>query len=125
MILRKAKYILPKGYYLKENRSSRRSSVELAASFGAVANEIISPSFRVIDVSTSGLSFISKEKIALGDMIELQVEITEKYSVTLKVKVIWIKYFRGHKEYRIGVQIIDKNTPDFQKFLEYCSSLIQ
>ena len=124
MKLRNAKYIL-KTPSKKDQRASRRlSGIELAASFGGAAAEEDFLKTTVNNISAGGLSFCSQRRIKTAEKLKLKIEFKSPETILLEVKVVWVKYEAKERQYHIGVQIIEKETPSLKAFLQFYNDLI-
>ncbi|MBI4835287.1 MAG: PilZ domain-containing protein [Planctomycetes bacterium] len=65
--------------------------------------------YLVLNISPTGLSFISKEEIHTGDKISLLITapLLENGEINLKGEVVWVKKSEQHQAYRNGVKFID------------------
>jgi len=98
--------------------------VELAASYGMPDDSAEEGSTTVTNISGGGFCISNKEKLNIGQEIQLSVELSDKETVKILVRVAWIKKIGDTEEYRTGVQVVDSQGPDFEKFLEfYCEEV--
>jgi len=106
---------------MSEKRDKQRSPIELAASFGIPHDSPAIQTALVINMSSGGFCFYSKEKIKIGSIIKLVVDLSPSEKVQVNVKTIWINELQGLEKYMVGVQIIDTAGSDLEKFLQFYS----
>ena len=109
---------------MKEKRSSQRTPIELAASYGMLDDSNYAQSSSTINISGGGFCIKTDEPYKTGKEIQLSVQLSTKKYVIIDVKVAWCSKDPKGKKYLTGVQIIDASGPDFDKFLDfYCDVL--
>ena len=101
-----------------EKRKSKRTAVEMAASFG-VDGSSLNENSSVKNVSQGGFCFQSEKLIEPGTNIKLAVELSDGDSITIKVQSVWYKKNEKKCNYMIGVQIVDTDDRDIEKFLRF------
>jgi len=108
-----------------EKRIQERSAIELAASFGIPDDSPALKSAKVINVSTGGFCFFSSADLKEGERIQLNLDLDEQIKINIGVKVAWIKASEQQGKNMIGVQIVDQDGPDLDKFLEFYNTNIK
>lgn len=78
-----------------------------------MVNENIQSNVMLVDISRSGLGFITHESYSIGDILEIELPISSKQIISLKVKIRNIAETISAK--RFGAELI--NIP--QKYLEF------
>ena len=63
--------------------------------------------------------FTSDSKLKAGEEIQLVVVLDTTDEVIITVKVVWVKKSDNNKKYTIGVQIVEKEGPGFDRFMEF------
>jgi len=104
---------------MAEKRTNQRSPIELAASYGIGEDPRPGREAKVNNISSGGLCFTSESKIKVGEEIELAVDLDTVEDVRILVKVVWVKKEESGGKYIIGVQITEKEGPDFDRFIEF------
>jgi Tfp pilus assembly protein PilZ len=102
-----------------EKRTNKRSPIELAASFGIGEDPRPEREAKIHNVSSSGFCLTSDHKMRIGDEIELVIDLDTSNDVMIFVKVVWVKKIENSKQYTVGVQILEKEGPDYDQFIEY------
>lgn len=102
---------------MNENRSYKRSPVELAASYGISEENFNQIGAKVHDVSVGGFCFSSEKNLKLGKVIDLVIELESSKQVQIPVKVVWVREEGGF--FRVGVEIIQSKGEDFERFYRY------
>ena len=105
-----------------EKRLNQRSPIELAASYGIGEDPRPEREAKIYNVSSGGFCLTSDHKMGIGDGIELVIELDTMNDVMIYVKVVWVKKIENRKQYTIGVQIIEKEGPDYDQFMEFYNS---
>ena len=103
----------------KERRISKRSPIELAASFGIEEDQRPDREARISNISDGGFCFISQNKLKIGDEVQLAVDLDVREQVIVNVEVVWVQKVKEAKDYRIGVRILESDGPDFERFMEF------
>ena len=102
-----------------EKRNEKRSPIELAASFGIGDDPRADRSAKIHNMSLGGFCFDSESKLRVGQEIQLVIDLDTMDDVIISVKVVWVKKNQENGKYSIGVQIIEKEGPDFDRFMEF------
>jgi len=102
-----------------EKRMNKRSPIELAASYGIGEDPRPEREAKIHNISSGGFCLASDHKIRIGDEIELVIDLDTSSDVIIFVKVVWVKKIENNKQYTIGVQIIEKEGPDYDQFIEF------
>ena len=107
-----------------EKRTEKRSPIELAASYGIGEDPRPEREAKIFNMSSGGFCFTSDSKLKIGEKIQLAVDLDTTDEVIIMVKVIWVKKNDDNKKYTIGVQIIEKEGPGFDRFMEYYNGML-
>ena len=107
-----------------EKRSEKRAPIELAASYGIGDDPRPEREAKIYNVSSGGFCFTSDTKLKEGQDIQLVVDLDTKEDVIIMVRVVWIKKNEDDHKYTIGVQILEKESPEFDRFMEFYNSII-
>lgn len=102
-----------------EKRTEKRSPIELAASYGIGDDPRPGREAKIYNVSSGGFCFTSDSKLKVGEKIQLAVDLDTIDGIIIAVKIIWVKKNDDNKKYTIGVQIIEKEGPGFDRFMEF------
>ena len=102
-----------------EKRTNERSPIELAASYGIGEDPRPDREAKINNISLGGLCLTLNNKMAIGEKIELAIELDEKNDISVYTKVAWVKRDDKTQKYTIGVQVIEKEGPDYERFLEF------
>lgn len=102
-----------------EKRREKRSPIELAASYGIGDDPRPGRGAKISNISSGGFCFISDSKLRVGEEIQLAVDLDTTDEVIVTVKVIWVTRSDKNKKYTIGVQIVEKEGPGFDRFMEF------
>lgn len=103
---------------MKERRTGKRSDIELAASFGTGDDPRPERDAKINNISPQGFCFVSADKLRVGEDVEVSVDLDTQEQVILNVKVVWVKPC-GKTQYQVGVQFVDDEGPDFERFMEF------
>lgn len=103
----------------KERRLSQRSPIELAASFGMGEDPRPEREGRISNISDGGFCFISRNKLKVGDEVQLAVDLDVREQAIISVEVVWVQKAEDAKSYRIGVRLLESEGPDFERFMEF------
>ncbi|MBI5416280.1 MAG: PilZ domain-containing protein [Candidatus Omnitrophica bacterium] len=103
----------------KERRTSRRSPIELAASFGIGEDPRPEREAKINDVSGGGFCFTSDHKLDKDEELQLAVDLDVLDQVVINVRVVWVEKITGAKGYRVGVRLIESDGPEFERFMEF------
>ena len=102
-----------------EKRIEKRSPIQLAASFGIEEDPRPEREVKIKNVSSGGFCFSSDHKLRIGERLQLAVDLDTIEEVIITVKVAWVKKDKDKENYEIGVQIVEKEGPAFERFVEY------
>ncbi|MCK5014490.1 MAG: PilZ domain-containing protein [Candidatus Omnitrophica bacterium] len=104
---------------MAEKRREKRSPIELAASYGIGNDPRPEREAKIYNVSSEGFCFTSDSKLKVDEKIQLAVDLDTTDEVIITVKVVWVKKNDDNKKYTIGVQIAEKEGPEFTRFMEF------
>ncbi|MBN1869761.1 MAG: PilZ domain-containing protein [Candidatus Omnitrophica bacterium] len=107
-----------------EKRSEKRSPIELAASYGMGDDPRPEREAKIFNMSSGGFCLTSDSKLKVGEEIQLAVDLDTTDEVMVSVKVIWVKKNDYNKQYTIGVQIVEKEGPEFDRFMDFYNGLV-
>jgi hypothetical protein len=102
-----------------EKRVNGRSPIELAASYGIGEDPRPDREAKINNISSGGFCLTLSNKMAIGEKIELAIDLDTKDDVIVYAKVVWVKKNERDQKYTIGVQIIEKEGSDYERFLEF------
>lgn len=104
---------------MTEKRVYIRSSIELAASYGIGEDPRPEREAKINNISSGGFCFTSEIQLRVGQVINLAIDLDTTEEVIISVKVVWIKQAEADKKFVIGVKIIEKEDPGFERFIEF------
>ena len=107
-----------------EKRTEKRSPIELAASYGIGDDPRPEREAKISNMSSGGFCFTSDSKLRVGEEIQLAVDLDTTDEVIVTVKIVWVKKNNDNRKYMIGVQIVEKEGPGFDRFMEFYNSLL-
>jgi len=100
-------------------RSNDRSPIELAASYGIGEDPRPEREAKINNISSGGFCLTLNNKMAIGENIELAVDLDTKEDIVVYAKVVWVNKNERDQKYTVGVQIIEKKRPDYERFLDF------
>ncbi len=103
----------------QEKRRCIRLDIDLPVSFdirGTQKNQVITST---LNISATGLSFLTREYLKAGQELTLLVGIAKGQRVRLPAVVRWVKesFEIGGSEYLVGLQIDDRAEEEQRKFV--------
>lgn len=104
---------------MKDKRTSKRSPIELAASFGIGEDPRPEREARIDNISRRGFCFVSKERLKIGQRLQIVVCLDTQEEVILSGRVMWTQKLSNFDCYRVGVEIDETDGPDFERFMEF------
>ncbi len=108
---------------MSEKRVHERSAIELAASYGIPNEPDINREAKIRNISAGGFSFLSQEKLKPGKEIELAIDLEQGQPLSIPVRVVWCSKNEESSDYSIGVQIIESQASDTEKFIEFYTKI--
>lgn len=102
-----------------EKRLKERSSIELAASYGAGEDSRLEREAKINNISSGGFCLTLNNKMGIGEDIALSVDLDTKNDVVVYAKVVWVNKNERNQKYTIGVQIVEKEGSDYERFIEF------
>lgn len=102
-----------------EKRLKERSPIELAASYGIGEDPSLQRKAKVNNISSGGFCLTLNNKMGIGEDIALSIDLDTKEDVVVYAKVVWANKNERDQKYTIGVQIIEKEGPDYKRFIEF------
>jgi len=102
-----------------EKRMNNRSPIELAASYGIGEDPRPEREAKINNISSGGLGLTLNNKMKIGEKIELVIDLDTKDDVVVYAKVAWVNKNEHNQKYTIGVQILEKEGSDYERFLEF------
>lgn len=96
----------------------------MAASFGIGDDARAERLAKIYNASTSGFCFTSESKLRVGEEIQLAVDLDTTDEVIITVKVVWIQENGKGKKYTVGVRIVEREGPGFERFIKYYNKLL-
>ncbi len=75
-----------------------------------------------MDVSATGMSFITKEELELRRHLLVEVQ-TPDEKLTLHTQVVWVEgdFSTAVREYRVGLRLVEPLKYDEKKFVRFCA----
>ena len=112
---------------MNEQRVHERVNIELPASFEIAGREENLALATTLNISSGGICLYTKEKLSIGETLQIKVKLAHVGVVFIKVEVRWVKTFDilVSEEYQIGVRLLDSSDPDEAKFVEFCKGIIK
>ena len=107
-----------------DKRIEQRSSIELAASYGIGDDLRPQREATINNVSSGGFCFISESKLRVGEKIQLAIDLDSADEIIIMVKVVWMKKNDNDRKHTVGVQIVEKEGPGFDRFMEFYNNLL-
>ena len=107
---------------MSEKRKHDRHKIDLPASFEVGDLEENLAVATTLNVSSQGLCFLTKERLSVGQRLLVKVKLPNREKVFLHVRVAWVKTqdIMVSEEYNVGVEILDAQDPDSQRFVKFC-----
>ncbi len=109
---------------MAEKRQTKRSPIELAASYGIGEDPRPEREAKINNMSSGGFCFTSDSKLKVGERIQLAVDLDTIEDIIVMVKVVWVNISDQNGKYIIGVQIEEKEGPGFDRFIEFYNSAL-
>ena len=106
-----------------EKRTTGRSPIELAASYGIGEDPRPEREAKINNISSGGLCLTLAKSMAIGEQIELEIELDSRNDVVVYAKVAWVRKNEKDEKYTIGVQLIETEGKDYDRFLEFYTTL--
>ena len=104
---------------MTEKRANIRSPIELAASYGIGEDPRPEREAKISNISSGGFCITSEIQLKIGQIVNLAIDLDTTEDVIISVKVVWVKQGKTKKKFIIGVRIIEKDSPEFERFIEY------
>jgi len=108
-----------------EKRTNERSPIELAASYGIGEDPRPDREAKINNISSGGLCLTLNNTMGIGENIELVIELDTKDHIVVYAKVAWVNKVEQSQKYRVGVQIVEKEGPDYERFFEFYTAFQQ
>jgi len=105
-----------------EKREYKRSPIELAASCGIGEDLRISQKGQISNISLGGICLTLDKNPAVGEKIQLSIDLEMDEDVILLAKVVWTKKNFKSNNYTVGVQIIERIGKHYERFVEFYDS---
>ena len=105
----------------QENRRVQRLEIALSLSFKVVPTQQYVSLATTVNISATGLCFVTKEKLHPGQDLIVQVTLSKFENVILPIQVVWVKeqFTFMQEEYAVGVKVKDSVDPDVAKFVKF------
>ena len=110
---------------MSEKRVSKRSPIELAASYGIGEDPRPEREVKINNISSGGLCLTLNNTMKIGEKIELVIDLDTKDDVIVYAQVAWVNKDEHNQKHIIGVQFIEKEGPDYERFLEFYTAFQQ
>lgn len=106
---------------MQEKRRVHRFKMELPAWFCTSDSDDELSIGTTVDISATGICFVSKTELAVDQELVLQIKIPSEEVLFIRGKVMWVKEdFRSVlPEYRIGFKINDAPQNDELRFVRF------
>ncbi|HSA31563.1 MAG TPA: PilZ domain-containing protein [Candidatus Omnitrophota bacterium] len=103
----------------QEKRRCLRLDIELPVSFDIRSSQRHQAITTTLNVSATGLSFLTREPLKVGQSLILVVGLGKGQRTRLPATVRWIKesFEIGGPEYLVGMQLDDKAEDEQKKFV--------
>ncbi len=108
---------------MTERRIYTRTPIEMAASYGIPDDLPITEEATVVNISSDGFGFFSLNPISPETELILCVDLDDGEKATLLVRTKWAKAVGDTGRFIIGVQIIEAESADLERFLEFYAKL--
>lgn len=102
-----------------EKRIDKRSPIELAASCGIGEEFRHEMEAKIYNMSSGGFCFGTDKALRVGEEVQLAVDLDVSGEVVINVRVVWVKKDEPAGAYTVGVQIVEKKGPGFDRFMEF------
>ena len=109
---------------MTEKRRYQRSPIEMAASYGIGEDSRPGREAKINNISWGGFCLFSDTKLKIGEEIELAIDLDTSDEIYIIVQVIWIQKVEDSKKYTVGVQIVEKEGLDYDRFIEFYNKQI-
>ena len=81
------------------------------------------------NISVGGICLIAYEKVAVGDVLDLTIDLPTRNTVSAKGKVMWVNEFElvgseSTQRYDVGVQFIQVREQDMQEISKFIFKFI-
>lgn len=104
---------------MKDKRGSKRSAIELAASFGIGEDPRPEREAKISDISAGGFCFTSQSRPKIGEPFQIAVDLDTQDQVMVTVEAVWVQKIKNEKKYRVGVRLVESDGPDFERFMDF------
>ncbi|HQP10023.1 MAG TPA: PilZ domain-containing protein [Candidatus Omnitrophota bacterium] len=95
----------------------------MAASFGMEEDLGPKREAKINNISSGGFCFLSDHKLRMGQKIQMAVDLDTVEDVIVTVKVVWINKTGNNGKYAVGVQIVEKEGLEFERFTEFYNNI--
>ncbi len=112
---------------MQDKRRCLRFSIELPAWYKSQKKRR-DDSYKAVtlDISATGICFVSEEELNAGDELVMKLELPRKEIIRIGTKVVWVKglFGVGAREYRVGVRITEPIKFDESRFVKFCAQVM-
>jgi len=107
---------------MKERRRCHRLRIKLSAWFKTHHYDESYSQVFTMDVSATGMSFITKEELELRRHLLVEVQLPNE-KLTLHTQVVWVDgdFQTAVREYKVGLMLVEPLKYDEKKFVKYCA----
>jgi len=112
---------------MEDKRRSHRLDIQLSARISSTdPASTLTGEALVLNVNAKGMCFIVDQELSSGQLVKLEVDLTDEENLKVTAKVVWVKPSDSEREYAIGVQVVDSTSGDEAKFVRfYANKLIE
>ena len=110
---------------MADQRRTHRLPIELAVTFHPLDQEDIVAFATTMDISATGLSLLTKEPLAKGQKLKLQLELPRQKRITIHGEVVRVEekkemgFLGGLNEFKIGIKIVDPIWGDEAAYVRF------
>lgn len=108
-----------------DSRHCHRLNVELPVSFETPYQQEATSLAATLDISATGMSLITKERLDKGQELALRVGLNKGEPLTIHVEVVRVEdvnqlgHLGGLKEFKVGLKIVEPMQADEKLFVKY------
>ena len=111
---------------MQDKRRCKRYEVDLPATFRVREDQKHISFATSLNVSAKGLCVVTKEQLAKGQKVKMQVKLPTKETLSMNATAVWVRESMAcsRKEYLVGLEIEDKVTADEARFVKFCADIM-
>lgn len=99
-------------------RDSKRIAIELKGNYRIWESDFPFAVITTVNISHTGICFRTDQPVDSGHSVELKLQLGEE-AVSLLARVVWSNPIYDTEEYSTGVKIMNVNSDDAKKFVEF------